>query len=293
MTIKMDFGQFGRGHFAASRVSPFCFDRGAPRLCNRSAASCLPIAAAAAAGKPCGAAAAANAAAAARPPSPAAAGHSSTRSERSTSISAPRRVVTPSSERHARGRHEPQQSGPARRVPGREPDLRAGADLGPAARRFARLRHQTGRHLRPRRRSACATSTAACSTRTSRSCPCRATCRARPDCCPASRCRCSIRTRAGSMPGTCRRWRRPSRPADRGGDPRDPAASVENFLNRVYYEFRNLGVTPQERALNYSATNAFQVSQVSRTRSATTWCWMAQRHEEPDLPPESTAGTWS
>ena len=42
----------------------------------------------------------------------------------------------------------------------------------------------------------------------------------------------------------------------------DPAASLENFLNRVYYEFRNLGVTPQERALNYSATNAFQVSQV-------------------------------
>jgi cyanobactin maturation PatA/PatG family protease len=40
------------------------------------------------------------------------------------------------------------------------------------------------------------------------------------------------------------------------------AASLENFLNRVYYEFRNLGVTPQERAMNYSATNAFQVSQV-------------------------------
>ena len=44
--------------------------------------------------------------------------------------------------------------------------------------------------------------------------------------------------------------------------PADPSTSLENFLNRVYYEFRNLGVTPQERALNYSATNAFQVSQV-------------------------------
>jgi cyanobactin maturation PatA/PatG family protease len=35
-----------------------------------------------------------------------------------------------------------------------------------------------------------------------------------------------------------------------------------NFLNRVYYDLRNLGVTAQDRALNYSATNAFQVSQV-------------------------------
>jgi cyanobactin maturation PatA/PatG family protease len=35
-----------------------------------------------------------------------------------------------------------------------------------------------------------------------------------------------------------------------------------NFLNRVYYDLRNLGVTAEDRALNYSATNAFQVSQV-------------------------------
>ena len=33
---------------------------------------------------------------------------------------------------------------------------------------------------------------------------------------------------------------------------------VREYLERVYYEFRNLGITPQERALNFSATNAVQ-----------------------------------
>jgi cyanobactin maturation PatA/PatG family protease len=39
-------------------------------------------------------------------------------------------------------------------------------------------------------------------------------------------------------------------------------AGVGNFLNRIYYQMRNMGVTAQERALNYAATNAFQVSNV-------------------------------
>ncbi len=39
-------------------------------------------------------------------------------------------------------------------------------------------------------------------------------------------------------------------------------AGLGNFLNRVYYDLRNLGVTAEERALNFAATNAFQVSQV-------------------------------
>ena len=38
--------------------------------------------------------------------------------------------------------------------------------------------------------------------------------------------------------------------------------SVSNFLERVYYELRNLGITPQERAINYSATNALNVEQI-------------------------------
>lgn len=37
---------------------------------------------------------------------------------------------------------------------------------------------------------------------------------------------------------------------------------LNNFLSRVYYDQRNLGLTPQDRALNFAATNAFQVSQV-------------------------------
>ncbi|MEG3440140.1 PatA/PatG family cyanobactin maturation protease [Pannus brasiliensis CCIBt3594] len=37
-------------------------------------------------------------------------------------------------------------------------------------------------------------------------------------------------------------------------------SQMEDYLNRIYYDFRNLGVTPQERALNFSATNAFQVA---------------------------------
>jgi cyanobactin maturation PatA/PatG family protease len=40
------------------------------------------------------------------------------------------------------------------------------------------------------------------------------------------------------------------------------ASEVGNFLGRVYYEIRNLGLTSQERAMNYAATNAFQVDRV-------------------------------
>src|SRR5262249_36899295 len=38
---------------------------------------------------------------------------------------------------------------------------------------------------------------------------------------------------------------------------KDPSAASEvgNFLERVYYEARNLGLTPQERALNFAATS--------------------------------------
>ena len=38
--------------------------------------------------------------------------------------------------------------------------------------------------------------------------------------------------------------------------------AVTNFLQRVYGELRNLGVAPQERAINYAAANAFQVAAV-------------------------------
>lgn len=35
---------------------------------------------------------------------------------------------------------------------------------------------------------------------------------------------------------------------------------VRNFLERVYHELRNLGITPQHRAINYTATNALNVA---------------------------------
>lgn len=44
--------------------------------------------------------------------------------------------------------------------------------------------------------------------------------------------------------------------------------SLENFLNRVYYELRNLGQTSPDRALNFAATNAFQATDaISRALS--------------------------
>ncbi len=39
------------------------------------------------------------------------------------------------------------------------------------------------------------------------------------------------------------------------------AHPVANFLRRVYEDLRNLGVTAQDRAINYAATNAFQVKE--------------------------------
>jgi cyanobactin maturation PatA/PatG family protease len=38
--------------------------------------------------------------------------------------------------------------------------------------------------------------------------------------------------------------------------------NIREYLERIYYDYRNLGITPQERALNFSATNAFQVTLV-------------------------------
>ena len=38
-------------------------------------------------------------------------------------------------------------------------------------------------------------------------------------------------------------------------------AGLTNFLQRVYYELRNLGLSSQERAMNFAATNLFQVRQ--------------------------------
>ena len=42
----------------------------------------------------------------------------------------------------------------------------------------------------------------------------------------------------------------------------EKAKKITNFLERIYYELRNLGLSSRERALNYAATNAFQVEHV-------------------------------
>lgn len=36
--------------------------------------------------------------------------------------------------------------------------------------------------------------------------------------------------------------------------------TLSSFLNRIYYDLRNLGTTSQDRALNFAATNAFQAA---------------------------------
>lgn len=48
------------------------------------------------------------------------------------------------------------------------------------------------------------------------------------------------------------------------------ASGIGDFLSRVYYDLRNLGITGEERAINYSATNAVQIADVVRatTRDA-------------------------
>jgi cyanobactin maturation PatA/PatG family protease len=46
------------------------------------------------------------------------------------------------------------------------------------------------------------------------------------------------------------------------------ASGLGDFLSRIYYDLRNLGITPEDRALNYAATNAFQAAEVIATATA-------------------------
>ena len=45
-----------------------------------------------------------------------------------------------------------------------------------------------------------------------------------------------------------------------GSDPDAIKAEIKGFVERAYYDYRNLGVTAQDRALNYAATNLFQAA---------------------------------
>lgn len=44
--------------------------------------------------------------------------------------------------------------------------------------------------------------------------------------------------------------------------PFNPRLGLQTFLERIYEELRNVGLAPPDRALNFAATNAFQVSEV-------------------------------
>ena len=46
------------------------------------------------------------------------------------------------------------------------------------------------------------------------------------------------------------------------------ASGLANYLDRVYYDLRNLGITGEERALNYSATNAVQIASVIQSATS-------------------------
>lgn len=48
----------------------------------------------------------------------------------------------------------------------------------------------------------------------------------------------------------------------RGARQAQKKEGVRNFLDRVYHAVRNLGQRPQDRALNFAATNAFEIEQV-------------------------------
>ena len=47
-----------------------------------------------------------------------------------------------------------------------------------------------------------------------------------------------------------------------GADPTHWPAGAQEFLQRIYNEFRNVGISPQDRALNYSAMNAFNTNAI-------------------------------
>jgi len=49
---------------------------------------------------------------------------------------------------------------------------------------------------------------------------------------------------------------------ERGDIPFDPRQGLGTFLNRIYEELRNVGLAPQDRALNFAATNAYQASDI-------------------------------
>ena len=57
-------------------------------------------------------------------------------------------------------------------------------------------------------------------------------------------------------------------PSEDGGAP-VPPPGLREFLERIYNEFRNVGVSPQDRALNYSAINAHNANRIFQSMGGT------------------------
>ena len=57
-------------------------------------------------------------------------------------------------------------------------------------------------------------------------------------------------------------------PGRRGVQPSENELDLQltNFLNRIYFELRNMGQSPEERAINYSATNVFSIAEFMTDR---------------------------
>jgi PatG C-terminal len=49
---------------------------------------------------------------------------------------------------------------------------------------------------------------------------------------------------------------------DKPGTPFDPRDGLRTFLHRIYEEMRNVGLAPEDRALNFAATNAYQANDI-------------------------------
>src|SRR5215208_5414611 len=90
-------------------------------------------------------------------------------------------------------------------------------------------------------------------------------------CCRARRSRRSSRRCAACTRGRRRPWSIRAR-TDSGEEGRaggvQTAGGRRDFLSRIYYDLRNLGITPEDRALNYAATNAFQAAEVIAAATA-------------------------
>ena len=69
-------------------------------------------------------------------------------------------------------------------------------------------------------------------------------------------------TTAALVKGVCGEPPAKSAEAQKHAAYADKTQAVANFLERVYHELRNLGLTPQERAINYAATNAMNVEKI-------------------------------